>query len=148
MIRIFTLFAILALVLSACTIPGDIEIHQAWVRPTAQDDNAAAYFTIHNYSANADELIGVTSTVADVAEIHESKIENDVMQMSMLTSLPIAAGQEIIFTPGGLHIMLANVKQELVLGENIGLILHFKNHADITVEVHIEDSIPAASHDH
>ena len=137
-----------AFLLSACSAPGDIEVHQAWVRPTAQGENAAVYLTLHNHTTNDDELIGVTVTVADVAEIHESKMENDVMQMDMLTSVPIAADEEIIFAPGGLHIMLVNVKKELVLGEHIGLILHFKNHADIVVEVHIEDTMPEEDHDH
>lgn len=134
--------------LSACNAPGDIEIHQAWVHPTAKGENAAVYLTIHNHTKNADELLSISSPVADAIEIHESKMENDVMQMSMLTTLPIAADEEIIFTPGKLHIMLVNIKQELVLGEHIGLILHFKNHADIVVNVHIEDSMPAEDHDH
>lgn len=146
--KIIGLIVVLVAFLSACSAPGDLEVHQAWVRPTAQGENAAVYLTIHNHSANDDELTGVTTTVADMVEIHESKMENDVMQMSMVTSLPIAADEEIIFTPGGYHIMLVNIKEELVLGEHMGLILHFKNHADIVVEVHIEDSMPEEDHDH
>jgi periplasmic copper chaperone A len=138
----------LTALMSACSAPADIEIHQAWVRPTAKGENAAVYLTLHNHTENDDELVSVSSNVADVIEIHESKMENDVMQMNMLTSLPIAADEEVIFTPGGLHIMLVNIKQELVLGEHIGVILHFKNHTDIVVEVHIEDSMPEANHDH
>jgi copper(I)-binding protein len=145
--RIFILMFVLSALMSACNTPGDMEVHQAWVRPTAQGETAAVYLTIHNHSANDDELIGATTTVADAVEIHESKMENDVMQMSMLTSLPIAADEEIIFTPGGLHIMLVNIKEELVLGKHIGLILHFKNHEDIVVEVHIEDSMPEEDHE-
>ena len=146
--KIIGLIVVLVAFLSACSAPRDLEVHQAWVRPTAQGENAAVYLTIHNHSANDDELTGVTTTVADMAEIHESKMENDVMQMSMVTSLPIAADEEIIFTPGGYHIMLVSIKQELVLGEHMGLILHFKNHEDIVVEVHIEDSMPEEDHDH
>lgn len=133
--------------LGACSAPGDIEVHQPWVRPTAQGENAAVYLTIHNHSAEDDELIGATTTAADVVEIHESKMENDVMQMSRVDSVPIAADEEIVFKPGGLHIMLIDVKQELVLGKHIGLILHFKNHEDIVVDVHIEDSMPAENHE-
>ena len=146
--KIIGLIVVLVAFLSACSAPGDLEVHQAWVRPTAQGENAAVYLTIHNHSANDDELTGVTTTVADMVEIHESKMENDVMQMSLVTSLPIAADEEIIFTPGGYHIMLVNIKEELVLGEHMGLILHFKNHEDIVVEVHIEDSMPEEDHDH
>ena len=146
--RIFILMFVLSSLISACSAPGDMEVHQAWVRPTAQGETAAVYLTIHNHSASDDELIGATTTVADAVEIHESKIENDVMRMGMVTSLPIAADEEIVFMPGSFHIMLVNIKEELVLGEHIGLILHFKNHEDIVVEVHIEDSMPEEDHDH
>ena len=145
--RLFFLIVTLGAFMSACSAPGDMEVHQAWVRPTAQGETAAVYLTIHNHSASDDELIGATATVADAVEIHESKMENDIMQMSMLTSVPIAADEEIIFMPGSFHIMLVNIKQELVLGEHIGLILHFKNHEDIVVEVHIEDSMPEEDHE-
>lgn len=138
----------LTITMNACSASKEIEVHQAWVRPTAQGENAAVYLTLHNHTDISDELIGVSSTVADVVEIHESKMENDVMQMNMIPSLPIGADEEIIFTPGGLHIMLINIKQELVLGEHIGIILKFKNHDDIVVEVHIEDSMPDEDHGH
>jgi copper(I)-binding protein len=137
-----------AFLLNACSAPKDIEVHQAWVRPTIKGENAAVYLTTHNHSANDDELISASSNVADVIEMHQSKMENDIMQMDMLTSLPLAAGEEVIFTPGRLHFMLVNIKQDLILGEHIELTLHFKTHADIVVEVHIEDSMPEEDHGH
>jgi len=145
--RIIVSIMVAAAVLSACSAPGDMEVHQAWVRPTAQGETAAVYLTIHNHSASDDELVGASTPVADAVEIHQSKMENDIMQMSMLTSVPIAADEEIIFTPGGYHIMLVNIKEELVLGEHIGLILHFKNHEDIVVEVNVADSMPEEEHE-
>lgn len=146
--RIYVMTLALGILLSACTAPADIEAHQAWARPTVKGENAAVYLTIHNHTENADEILSISAPVADVIEIHESSMENDVMQMTMLTSLSIAADEEIIFTPGKLHIMLVNIKEEFVLGEHIGLILHFKNHEDVVVEVHIEDSMPDEDHGH
>ncbi|MBK9927518.1 MAG: copper chaperone PCu(A)C [Anaerolineales bacterium] len=136
------------LLLTACSAPKDIEVHSAWVRPTAKGENAGVYFTLHNHSDQDDELIGASSTAADVVEIHESKMENDVMTMNMIESLPLKAGEEVTFESGGLHMMLINIKQELVLGEHIGITLHFKNHEDIIVNVHIEDSMPGEDHGH
>ena len=145
--RIFTVLLTLTILLGSCSTTGEMEVHQAWIRPTAKGENAAVYLTMHNHSTTEDELTGATTTVADVVEVHESKVENDIMQMNKISSLPIAADEEIIFTPGGLHIMLIDIKQELILGEHIGLILHFKNHEDIVVEVHIEDSMPEEDHE-
>jgi hypothetical protein len=146
--KFFVLTLALLIALSACSAPGEMEVHQAWVRPTAQGENAAVYLTLHNHSTTEDELTGATTTVADIVEIHETTMENDVMQMQRIPSLPIAADEEIIFTPGGLHIMLIDIKQELVLGEHIGITLNFKNHEDIVIEVHIEDSMPEEDDGH
>jgi periplasmic copper chaperone A len=138
-----TLITILAgiILLSACgsAEPSDIEIHDPWARPTAQGQNAAVYFQIHNHTENPDELIGVSTNVADVAEIHESKMENDVMQMSMVPSIPLGADEEVNFTPGGYHVMLVGINQEFKAGDHIGVILHFKNHEDIVVNVSVGD---------
>ena len=146
--RIILLILIGVFLLSACGAPGDLEVHNAWVRPTVKGETVAVYLTLQNHTKIDDELISTSSNVADVIEIHQSKMENDVMQMGMPTSLPIAAGEEVNFAPGGLHFMLVNIKQELVLGEHIGLNLHFQNHADIVVNVQIADSMPDEQHDH
>ncbi|HSM71916.1 MAG TPA: copper chaperone PCu(A)C [Anaerolineales bacterium] len=135
-----------AILLSACGAPGDIEVHDPWVRPTAQGENAAVYFQLHNHSQNADELIGVSSNLSDNVEIHESKMENDVMQMNMLSSLPLEAGSEFLFEPGGLHIMLVGVDQELKPGEHIQVTLHFETHEDIVIEVPVADSAEGGDH--
>jgi len=138
--RFVLLFGALVLILSACGAPGDIEIHEPWVRPTAQGGNAAVYFIIHNHSKNADELIGASSNVSDNVEIHESKMVNDVMTMNMVSSIPLGAGDEVAFAPGGYHIMMVGVNKELKAGDHIGVILHFKSHADIVVNVTVGDA--------
>jgi len=147
--RLILFFGILTLLLSACgnTAAGDIEIHDPWVRPTAQGENAAIYFQIHNHSVDDDEITGASSNIADVAEIHKSTMENDIMKMSLLTSLPIAAGEEVNFTLGGLHIMLVSIKQEIKAGDHVGVILHFKNHEDIVMNVSVGDA-PVNSDEH
>lgn len=138
------------LLLTACgnATTGDIEVHQAWVRPTAQGQTAAVYFIIHNHSDQADELLSITTNISEAVELHVTTMDHDVMQMSMMTSLPLAVDDEIVFEPGGMHVMLHDINQELVLGEHMGIVLHFKNHADIVVEVHIEDAMPEEDHDH
>lgn len=142
---IYSLFVVF--LLTACSaVERDIEIHNAWVRPTAQGQNAAVYFSLHNHTDTDEELLSISSNVTDTIEIHETKVENDVAQMTMLDSLPIAADEEITFGPGGLHVMLVGVQQELVLGEHIGIILHFREHADIVVNVHVENTVPEDDH--
>jgi len=141
------LWLIGAFLISACGATGDIEVHDAWARPTAQGENAAVYFQIHNHTENPDELIGVSSNFADAAEIHESKMENDVMQMNMISSIPLGADEEVNFAPGGFHVMLVSIKQEFKAGDHIAIILRFKNHEDIVVNASVGDA-PATGDNH
>lgn len=143
----YIIFFFTALVLTACGVTEtELEVHNAWVRPTAPGQNAALYFSLHNHTATADELLSISSTVTDTIEIHETTVENDIAQMRMLNSLPLAADEEIIFEPGGLHVMLVGVRQELVLGAQIEVSLHFRDHADIVVNVQVENTVPEGDH--
>ena len=139
-----------AFILSACRAAeeGNIEVHKPWVRPTAQGENAAVYFLLSNNSENDDQLIGASSNVSERVEIHESKMENDVMQMNMLSSLPLESGGEFLFEPGGLHVMLIGIDQELKPGEQMELILHFANHDDIVVSVPVGNSASGGDNNH
>ena len=140
-------FAIAVIVLlSACGGEKGIEVHSAWMRPTAQGNNGAVYFELHNHAATADELIGASSNAAEAVEIHESKMSGDVMEMNMIMSLPLEPYADIVFESGSLHLMLINLKQEVKLNDEIEVVLHFKNHEDITVHVQVKDAAPEGDH--
>ena len=145
--RILPLIAATMLFLSACGAKSGMEVRNAWARPAAQGGNGGVFFELRNHDAVPDELTGASSTVAEAVEIHESKMDGDVMQMRMIPSLPIEANAEVTFEPGGLHVMLFNLEQELKLDDEFEIVLHFKNHEDITVHVTVEDSAPGDSHD-
>jgi copper(I)-binding protein len=132
------------LLLSACgaEAEGDVEVHDAWMRTAVRGENAAVYFDLHNHSSTADELLGASSDAAEAVELHESVMEGDVMTMNMLPSLPLAAGAEMTFEPGGLHIMLIRLKQDLQTDDHVELVLHFKNSGDLTITAHVEESRP------
>lgn len=137
--RVFTILALTAIILSACGA-GDIETHEPWARAAMQGQNSAAYLMLHNHSANADELIGASSDIADAVEVHLSQMgPNGEMQMLPQESVPLAAGEEALFQPGGLHIMLIGLKRDLKAGDTFQVVLHFKTHADITLEVTVQE---------
>jgi len=147
--RIPLLISAVALILSACQTKGKIEVHDAWMRAIGQGENGAVYFVLHNHSNEDDELVGATSNATDFVEIHESAMVDDVMQMKMLSSVPLSADSDVVFAPGRLHIMLVDVKRELKVGDHIGIVLHFKNHEDMIVNVSVEEIAPTGDeHSH
>ena len=118
----------MVVLLGACgTVEKGIEIHTPWARPAAQGDNEAVYFELHNHGSTTDELTSASCDIAEATEIHESKMNGDVMEMNKMDSLPIDAYDEIQFAPGGYHIMLVGLKQEVKVGDEITVVLHFKN---------------------
>ena len=144
-------FVILAiLILSACgTLDEGIEAHTAWMRPVAQGENGAIYFVLHNHSSKADELVGASSDASEAVEIHEStNADGDVVQMKMLSSVPLEPFAEIEFTPGGLHIMLVGLKRDFRIDDHLDVVLHFRNSEDITITAHVEDTAPEDDHPH
>jgi copper(I)-binding protein len=134
----FLLILMCAVMLNSCTPKEGIEVRDAWMRPTAQGENGAVYFTLHNYSAD-DELIGVSADIAQAAEMHESTMTNDVMQMRMVESVPLASGEDVEFSSGGLHVMLVGLKEEVKVGEMVDIVLHFKNSEDIRLQVLVQE---------
>lgn len=126
------------LLVAACAPKEGIEIRDAWIRTALQGGNSALYFVIHNYSAD-DELVGVSTEIADAAEMHESSMVDDVMQMRMVESVPLASGEDVEFESGGLHVMLIGVKEELKAGDTVEVVLHFKNSVDIRLQVPVQE---------
>lgn len=133
------------LLLNACNTATGIEISNAWTRSASKDGNGAVYFLLQNHSAGADELTAVSSDVAAAVEIHESKMEGDVMQMKQVTSIPLDGKASVEFAPGGYHVMLIGLKQDVKLGDQIQITLQFVNHEDITINVPVQDGAGGSS---
>lgn len=118
----------------------EVKVHDPWARPAFENGNTAVYLLIHNHSNVADELLSASTDIAEVTEIHKSEVDaNGVMQMNLQDSVPLPVDAEIHFEPGGLHIMLTGVKQDLNVGDTFTLTLHFKIRPDITLSVHVMD---------
>lgn len=130
----------IAFLLGACRTGSGMEVSEAWARPAAQGGNGAIYFVIQNDGPQADELTGVSCEAAEAAEMHESKMDGDVMQMHPLRSIPLPADAEVTFEPGGLHIMLIRLKHDLKLGDEVEVTLHFESFEDLKVLVPVREA--------
>jgi periplasmic copper chaperone A len=110
---------------SLCAHAG-VEISNAWARTTAPGQEVgAAYMSLK--STRAAKLLEVKSPAADSVEIHEMSMNNGVMKMRMLDVLDLPAGKTIKLEPGGIHLMLINLKKPLKAGENIEISLTVKD---------------------
>lgn len=82
----------------------------------------------------ADTLVSVESPVAALAQIHESRMESNMMMMRELEAgLPLPAGEAVELKPGGNHIMLMGVREPIRSGQTVALTLTFATAAPVEV---------------
>lgn len=122
------MYLVLALLasLSSSVQARDVTIKDAWIRATAPGQQATGAFM--NITAHQTmRLIGVNSNIAGVNQIHQMKVENDVMKMSAVPFLALPAGQTVRLKPGGYHLMFMDLKQNVPQGTQVPLTLTFEN---------------------
>lgn len=134
------IFLFLMLLVSACGSSGTLTVRDAWARPASVGENGAAYFVIENGTAAGDTLLNVNSEIASASEVHMSMMmDSGVMAMQMQDSVPIPAGSKVEFKPGGLHVMLVGLTQELKVGDTITLTLNFEKGGTVTSDVPVKE---------
>ena len=123
--------------LASCGQPGasDIELSNAWARPTVGQAPAAVYVTIDNKGGSADRLAGAFTDHAAMAMVHQNEVVNGVARMRMAGEINVPAGDRIEMVPGGTHIMLQGLRAPLKTGDRFDLVLRFKQSGDKTVKV-------------
>ncbi|MEX1167572.1 MAG: copper chaperone PCu(A)C [Hydrogenophaga sp.] len=102
-----------------------VKVEDAWVRGTVASQKATGAFMRLTPAADA-RLVSATSPVADVVEIHEMAMENDVMRMRQIPGLALPAGKATELKPGGFHIMLMGLKGQVKGGDTVPLTLTFE----------------------
>ena len=128
---------------------GALEVHDAWVRPTnGRKTSAGAYFMLHNTGEDAVAIIGATSNVSTITDLHETKEVDGVMRMRPAGDLVIAPGAHLAFEPGGLHVMLIDLERPLAAGETITVTLDLLNHDPVEITVPVQATAPEGHHSH
>jgi len=131
--------SMILLMASACAPPTELTIEDPWARPAFQGDNSAAYLVISNMTEQGDGLIGASSDMANITEIHLSKMDAEgTMTMERQDLIGIPAGETVNLEPGGLHVMLMNLVQDMNVGDKFDLTLEFQRAGDIVLEVEVK----------
>jgi len=109
------------------TAPGQpVQVKDAWVRATVPGQQGSGAF-MKLTSAMATRLVGASSPVAGVAEVHEMKMDGDIMKMRRVAGLELPAGKTVELKSGAYHLMLMDLKQTLVAGSTVPVTLLFRD---------------------
>ncbi len=115
-----------AAVMFAALAHAQVDVKDAWVRTAVPGQSGTGAFMTITAKDGA-KLVGASSPVAGVTEVHEMKMEGDVMRMRAVQALDLPAGKTVQLKPGGYHVMLMELKQALPKGATVPLTLTFKD---------------------
>lgn len=127
---------LLALTVLASVAHAQVTVDKAWVRTTvAQQTTTGAFMTIT--SAQGGKLVSATSPVAAAVEVHEMKMDGNVMKMRPVDALPLPAGKPVELKAGAYHMMLTGLKAPVKFGDVVPIRLVIEDAAGKrqTVEV-------------
>jgi copper(I)-binding protein len=127
----------LFMALTTLSVHAEVKVDNAWVRllpPTSK--MTAAYMTLK--SDRDDRLVGASSDVANVVEIHQSKMTDGVMSMEEVGCLDLPAGQVVELKPQSYHLMVMGLKVPLSEGDVHRFILEFEEAGELEVTLPVK----------
>ena len=107
-----------------------LTIERPWIREAPPGvPTFAAYMTIVNNTESPLTITSVSSNISTLAEIHEVKMDNEVMKMRKMTEVIIESGQSLELKPSSSHLMLMGVQQPLKHGDEVEIEFELKDHS-------------------
>jgi copper(I)-binding protein len=101
---------------------------------------SAVFMVIRNEGRDPDRLVAAATEVAQVVELHQTKMEGGVMRMNQVPAIEVPAGGRVELKPGDYHVMLIGVRRELKLGDRFPVRLQFEKSGSLTVEAEVRQS--------
>ena len=108
---------------AASAASGPVRVEAAWIRASVPGQSGTGAF-MRLTASEPLRLVGVASPAAGVAEVHEMRMDGDVMRMRALTDgLDLPAGRPVDLQPGGYHLMLMALQAPLQAGAQVPVTL-------------------------
>ena len=142
--RFWTSFVLLLILvaMAACQPKAtNLSAKAAWARPGMAGGNSAAYMILQNPLDSPDKLLSASSAAAESVEIHMTSMDaNGTMMLRPAGPVDLPAQSTVEWKPGGLHIMLVGLKNDLVIGGTITVTLQFENADPLTLDIPIQEA--------
>lgn len=145
--RRIALAATMVATMSAGAAWAQLSVTEPWVRGTVAAQKATGAF-MNLRSDEAVTLVGASSPVAGVVELHEMRMEQDVARMRQVERIDLPAGKTVELRPGGYHLMLLDLKQPLEQGQTVPLTLQVRGSDGAEREVAVEATVRSLAGGH
>jgi copper(I)-binding protein len=133
-----------AIVIAGLTAPAafaqSVKVENAWARATVPGQKTGSVYVDLTSASNA-ALVAVGSPLAARAELHSMSMDGGVMRMRALPRVELPAGQTVKLAPGGMHVMLVDLKQPLKAGDKVPLTLSVQSSGTSLTTLKIEAEV-------
>ena len=144
-------YLMLSLLGMSLHVSAQTTVDDAWVRATVPGQPSSGAF-MRITSTTDSKLLSVTSPVAKNVQIHQMKMENDVMSMQAVPSIALPAGKTVNIEPEGYHVMLIDLVGQIKEGDNVPLTLIVEDSKGIKESIEVQAQARALNtmpmHDH
>ena len=113
---------------------GNVMIGEPWARVTLKSRPAAAYMTLHNMGDAADKIVAASSPLAERVEMHTHSMTDGVMRMRKVEAIDLVPKGHTELKPGGLHLMIFGLKEQLKKGQVIPVTLTLKTAGKVEIK--------------
>jgi len=125
-----------------------VSVENPYVRlvpPSAQ--TTGAFMVIRNNGDKDVKVLKADNPVSKVTELHTHLNEGGVMKMRQVPAIDIKAKGEAVLQPGGLHVMLIDLKAPLKEGDVVPITLNFDDGSSKKVEAKVQKIVPQPAMD-
>jgi len=125
--RTLSVLTCTALCLAASRLfAADVGVEDPYARavPPGQP-NSAVFMVLTNSGAEPRALVAAESDAAGTVELHTHSMADGMMKMRRIERIELPAGEPVTLKPGGLHVMLIGLAEQLTPGMTVDLTLVF-----------------------
>ncbi len=102
--------------------------------------NSAAFMGIENRSDAPRALVDAQSSASEVVELHTHLHEDGMMKMRRVERIDLPAGETVLLEPGGLHLMLIGLTQDLKPGDELDMTLIYDDESRQQIKVPVQQT--------
>ena len=122
-----------SLLLAGCTARPALRAQDAWIRAAEGPHATAAYFEVVNGGPDSVVVTAISGDFAESFPMHETVRDGAMMSMREVGSMRVPPHGVLKLEPGAGHVMVMQLRRNLVAGERVRMTLHLRDGRELPV---------------
>lgn len=122
---------------AAAAAAANLEVSNGWIRLLPSPVPAGGYFEVRNNASAPAQLVGVSSPAFAEAMLHETMEEKGQSMMMPVERIEVPARGNVVFKPGGYHLMLMKPTRAIKVGDRVPVTLEFADGQKVTAQFEV-----------